>query len=335
MDCQWCGSPTRVVDSRKRNSGTIIYRRRECMKCLKRFSTKEFIKSMNTNNQTIIDNIRKEIRKYLIKSELKSVVIGVSGGIDSTLCCALIQPVCEFHDIQLIGRSISIESNKPDELKRARDVGRAFCSDFKEIDLTFQYQAEVKTIETIEKFKLSKIAQGNLKARIRMRFLYALAGENKGMVLSTDNWTEFLLGFYTLHGDVGDYGMIQNLYKSEVYNLTEYLRNVLNNSDKDIDKKRTDALTDALYAIPTDGLGITDSDLDQIMPEWNNTFNNCRDAYSKVDTILQEYVDMIKIKADKEILAEKEKNPVIQRHLNTKFKRNNPYNIPRETLIVN
>lgn len=333
MNCPHCGSITRVIDSRQRNDGVIIYRRRECLNCLKRFSTKEFIKGMSNNNSAIVANIRKEVTKYLVDWDIKSVVIGVSGGIDSTLCCALIQPVCEGVKIPLIGRSISIESNKPDELARARDVGKVFCNDFKEIDSTALYQEECNFIEKTEKIILSKIEKGNLKARTRMKHLYTIANKNRGLVLSTDNFTEYLLGFWTLHGDVGDYGMIQNLYKTEVYSLTEYLYNVLKIRTKIVDEMRAAALKDALYAIPTDGLGITNSDLDQIMPNWDQTFTNCRDAYAVVDTILQDYIAMITIRAEKSILKEKEQHPVIQRHLRSEFKRINPYNIPRELIV--
>jgi len=63
-----------------------------------------------------------------------------------------------------------------------------------------------------------------MKARIRMILLYDLAGGNDGMVLSTDNYTEYLLGFWTLHGDVGDFGMIQSLWKTEVYDMVEWIR---------------------------------------------------------------------------------------------------------------
>jgi NAD+ synthase len=326
------------VDSRQRRNGSITHRRRECVKCGKRFSTKEVIKGMNINYAYITNAIRDEAEKYLINSKRKSVVLGLSGGIDSTLCCALIQPVCEKLGVTLIGRSISIESNKPDEIKRAEDVGIAFCGDFKEVDLTALYYVKRTTYELEEKTAMSKINCGNLKARTRMEYLYWIARKEKGMVLSTDNLTEYLLGFWTLHGDIGDFGMIQKLWKSEVYNLTEFLKNCLGSHANGGNKRSeyipmAQALNDALYAIPTDGLGISNSDLDQIMPGWEMEFDNCRDAYARVDIILQEYLDLIEVKANKSIIKEKENNPVIQRHLNSEFKRNNPYNIPREVLI--
>ena len=105
-----------------------------------------------------------------------------------------------------------------------------------------------------------------------MIYLYDIAQEHNGLVLSTDNWTELMLGFWTLHGDCGDYGMIQNLWKTEVYEMAStFVEN--------LEEKRSRALLDCIEAIPTDGLGISASDLDQIGAE----------SYKEVDEILQNF----------------------------------------------
>jgi NH3-dependent NAD+ synthetase len=132
------------------------------------------------------------------------------------------------------------------------------------------------------------------------------------MVLSTDNWTELMLGFWTLHGDVGDYGMIQNLDKTEVYELAEYIVSDLRSKGA---TKKADALQTCIVAVPTDGLGITNSDLDQIQAE----------TYQEVDTILHSYLD-------KRDISFKE-HPVVLRHERTHFKRKNPVSIPRSKIF--
>ena len=108
-----------------------------------------------------------------------------------------------------------IESNKENEIIRARGIGANFCIDFTEIDLTDEFKTlssfdDHEEIENDDDMSY-RIRKGNIKARIRMMYLYNVAQINKGLVLSTDNYTEYLLGFWTLHGDVGDFGMIQNL----------------------------------------------------------------------------------------------------------------------------
>lgn len=270
----------------------------------------EFVK----NFEKAIKNIRLELRNYILKSNLKSLVLGISGGIDSALTAALAFDVCNELNIPLIGRSITIETNKPEERHRAELVGKSFTTDFQEIDLTETFLHFRKfVIEGFEKIDINdfgyKLRQGNIKARIRMVYLYELASRYKGLVLSTDNLTELLVGFWTLHGDVGDYGMIQQLWKTEVYEMSKYMaKNMLN-------QNQAEALLACVNAVPTDGLGITNSDLDQLKAT----------TYEEVDNILIEYLETKNPKL--------ENHPVIIRHKNSEFKRNNPFNLKREIYL--
>ena len=269
---------------------------------------------MIQNYKGVIQNIQKELKEYLIKSKLKSLILGVSGGIDSALCAALAYPVCNELGVKLHCRSITIKTNKADEILRAKNLGEAFGHTFKEVDLSETFDVIIPNIvegfETTDKSEHNyKIRQGNVKARMRMLYLYELAAKHRGMVLSTDNYTELLLGFWTLHGDVGDYGMIQNLWKTEVYAMAEYLVKEISN------KKQSQSLNACINAIPTDGLGITNSDLDQIGAS----------SYQEVDEILIKY---LKNPNDKNVLNHK----VVKRKIASEFKRNNPFNIPRNKI---
>ncbi|MEA2043063.1 MAG: NAD(+) synthase [Bacteroidota bacterium] len=259
-----------------------------------------------------VEHIRTELSNYIKANGLKALVIGISGGIDSALVAALTKPVCEQLNIPLIGRSITIETNKENEIVRAKHVGEAYTNNFKEVDLTEAYldfKRHVMENEQEENrdSRHFKIRTGNLKARIRMTALYDLAAKHKGMVMSTDNYTELLLGFWTLHGDVGDYGAIQNIWKTEVYEMSEFLIK----TNPNIREAR--ALSMCIEAIPTDGLGITDSDLEQIGAE----------TYFEVDEILIKY---LKNPDNKELKS----HPVIQRFINSEYKRTNPYNLARK-----
>lgn len=272
---------------------------------------------MTINYKTAVENIRNILKEYVTKSGLKCLVIGESGGIDSCLCTILARPVCKELGIPLIARSITIETNKKDEILRAHRVGNLFASDFIELDFTNLYylmRDEIMPPSSVPLFDY-KIACGNLKARIRMIKLYALAGINKGMVLSTDNYTEYLCGFWTIFGDQGDFGAIQNLWKTEVYKMAEY---IANNEYAD-DEDRRMAIIDCINAVPTDGLGITNSDLDQLGV----------DTYEEVDAILEKYQGPLPMSER----AELNKHPLIQRWKATEFKRNHPYNIPRDEIV--
>jgi NAD+ synthase len=260
-----------------------------------------------------VENIRQELKLYIQKSKLESLVVGISGGIDSALSAVLAFDVCNELAIPLIGRSLTVETNKPEEINRAAAIGQNFATDFKEVDLTEGFKTLANMVTKDEGVNHPedigyKIRRGNMKARTRMVYLYDLASKYKGMVLSTDNYTELLLGFWTLHGDVGDYGMIQNLWKTEVYEMARHLAATMEASPKK-------ALMDCVEAIATDGLGITNSDLDQIKAG----------SYEEVDQILLKLFDQ-------KGLGEFANHPVIQRKLSSEFKRNNPYNIPRKNI---
>ncbi len=274
----------------------------------------------NLNYKQVTKNIQNELESYIKKYNIKSLVIGESGGIDSATCSALAKPVCDKLNIKLIGRSISIETNTNDEKNRAKLVGNAFCNDFKEIDLTELYHTTFNNIEEDKNNKIDtnyKVRLGNIKARLRMIYLYNIAQKYNGIVLSTDNYTELLLGFWTLHGDVGDYGMIQNLWKTEVYELAKYLI-----AEELINDNQKLALQACIDATPTDGLGITNSDLDQLGAK----------NYSEVDKILQKYIDTNTLPEEKSKL---EKTSVIKRHINSSYKRNNPLNLSRKIITKN
>lgn len=225
----------------------------------------------------VFDNIVEDLRQYVIKNKLKSMVLGISGGIDSTVCAAICHEVSKKTGVPLIGRNLIIK-NKEDETSTARLVGKAFCNNFEEFKLVglFNYVSDTLRFFEQDCFKdkwTNPIADGNIQARLRMIYLYHLAGITNGFVIDSDNKTENLLGFWTICGDVGDYKPIGNLWKTEVYELAKYLEEKYKyNSDM-----KVVAVTNSIGLTPTDGLGISSSDLEQIGAN----------SYEEVDEILQ------------------------------------------------
>ena len=274
--------------------------------------------TIRTDYEKMLSTIIKTVRDYLEENKsLKSLVVGISGGIDSALTCAIAsKAVNSLSDIRLIGRSIPIETNKQDEISRAGTAGKCFCDHFEPRYMTTAYQNLYKELVSgsgreNENTNEEKIRRGNMKARVRMTYLFDLAHLEKGMVLSTDNFTELLLGFWTLHGDVGNFGMLQYLWKTEVYGLAGYL---VDKYKKEGNRDKADALQLCIDAVPTDGLGITDNDFDQIGVT----------DYEAADLLLIDYLNGDRSKAD---------HPVIQRHISSAFKRRDPQNISREMIF--
>lgn len=217
-----------------------------------------------------IENSRKWLKKYIQDNYLQSIVIGVSGGIDSTVSCAIASPVCKELGIPLIGRSLSTNTNKSEEVNTANLVGKAFCSDFKEVfinceDIIFKFE--------LFEGKMTNLQKGNIKARYRMMYLRNVASIHKGVVLDNDNFTEWNLGFWTVGGDSPmDINLgLHYLWKTEIYELANYLLEEQNQSDK------YQALLASIKLIPTDGNGVSNSDCEQFG----------LDNYKQVDDVLK------------------------------------------------
>jgi len=278
----------------------------------------------NEDYSSMEKNIVDAAADYVEASGRKALVIGLSGGVDSTVTAALARRVCDRLGVELIGAVLPTNNNKTSETSLGKLAADAFCDrhfvyNLNDIAKKFyimltegkQSSLDDKGAPTLEGMHRLKVRFGNMTARSRMIVLYDIANENEGMVLSTDNLSELLLGFWTLHGDVGDFGMIQNLWKTEIYGLADWLFTEELAMDHSL---RAEALFQSARAVPTDGLGVSESDMDQI---------GAKD-YEEVDRRLMDFIKGNATKLD---------HPVISRHLSSAFKRENPYNLPREVLI--
>ena len=248
------------------------------------------------NYKEVIETIIKETSRYVVDNDIKAMVLGISGGIDSTVVAAICYEVSLITGIPLIGRSLPTKFNKDGETSTATLVGEAFCNDFKEVPIQDIYENIVDYINDVEAdYGQTKLANGNIQARIRMLYLYNLAGVHRGIVMDTDNLTENNLGYFTIHGDVGDFNPIGGLWKTEVFELAEVLLehyavnshysvhshcfetfDIRKNTNSDY--ARCKAISQSLDLKPTAGLGIINNDLEELGAE----------SYDQVDSILQE-----------------------------------------------
>lgn len=160
-----------------------------------------------------------------------------------------------------------------------------------------------------------------------MMYLYDIASRHKGLVMSTDNQTEYQLGFWTIHGDVGDFDPIQDLWKTEVYRLARWICDyyTMMSDGEDVDKIQ--AIRESVALTPTDGLGISNSDLEQIGAR----------TYYDVDRVLQTLICKASPENDKlqdsleQELGREVVHKIIKRHTASEFKRKKaPIYITRE-----
>ena len=297
--------------------------------------------------EKVFKTLVEETGNYLVNHSLRAMVLGVSGGIDSTVVAAICCEVNKQTNIPLIGRSLPIK-NKKDEFDVSKIVGEAFCNNFDVANLYDEYKCflsglvwreeridlldDTETMHPEKSKQQTLIANGNIQARLRMIYLYNLASIHNGLVMSTDNQTEYQLGFWTIHGDVGDFDPIQDLWKTEVYELAKWISNHYKNIEHHHTimtgaGSKSDAIELSIALTPTDGLGISNSDLDQIGAK----------SYNDVDRVLQTLVcpaspendrvqDALTVEIGPEII-----DKIIKRRRNSRFKREkSPIYISRE-----
>lgn len=297
------------------------------------------------NYEKVFNTLVEETANYVTSNGLKAMVLGISGGIDSTVVAAICHEVSKKTGIPLIGRSLPIK-NKSDEFDVSKLVGEAFCDEFKVFNLSDSYKASlfdlcadaglIKDCKGYDWYWLSDleelagrtpIANGNIQARCRMIHLYDIASIRKGLVMSTDNQTEYQLGFWTIHGDVGDFDPIQDLWKTEVYRLARWICDyyTMMSDGEDVDKIQ--AIRESVALTPTDGLGISNSDLEQIGAR----------TYYDVDRVLQTLICKASPENDKlqdsleQELGREVVHKIIKRHTASEFKRKKaPIYIPRK-----
>ena len=260
------------------------------------------------NYKKVFETMVQETQKYLEDNHLCAMILGISGGIDSTVTAAICSEVEKRNpDLKFYGVSLPCTSNTEDENNSALKCMKAFCKEGQYWTENFQKEYLFLKASFSQRHLPTTIGQGNIKARLRMIYLYDLANYTSGLVMDTDNLTEHYLGFFTIHGDVADLNPIGGLWKHEIYELANWLRDYYDKFTKYVSPdsfdnkdeietrneyaRKVEALSYALNIIPTDGNGVNDlGDMGQIAPAFAH--DNNYEAYKKVDDIIKTYLDI-------------------------------------------
>ena len=167
-----------------------------------------------------LKEIEKFLKEYLENAHCDKYILGISGGVDSSLCAALARNAVGKD--RLLCLIIPIESHPNDEQDALRLVEELDLQ-YVTVDATNIFKVYVKEHELIgETFDRSTL--GNLKARIRMSILYAFAQKYRGLVIGTDNADERYTGYFTKYGDgAADILPIAHLVKGEVVEASKIL----------------------------------------------------------------------------------------------------------------
>lgn len=150
------------------------------------------------------------------------VIIGLSGGIDSTVSAYLAVEALNSWNVH--GFILPSKKNLQDNTLDAVEVAKDLKINYNKINIQQLLDDFVSAISDETKKDSNQRSIGNIVARLRMAILYFEANKRNYLVLGTSNRTELLLGYFTKYGDGGvDLLPLGDLYKTEVRKLAEYL----------------------------------------------------------------------------------------------------------------
>lgn len=280
--------------------------------------------------KAVVATIREKLVNYIKENKMKSLVLGVSGGLDSSVVAAIANE--NITGIPLITMSIPLTSNDAHK-EQAKYIGQTYGSYF---DVMDEFETEIngkeihtiinETINTNDRLARSagfgefdyNVTQGNIKSRLRMMMLYDMARKCQGMVLGTGNWSEdHAIFFYTLGGDGQvDYSPIKGIGKGW---------------EMPIIAKALGVREDIINQKPSDGLSVTKENSDEAQ---------IGATYKEVDVIINCYKGNFSEEIQeefKEFIMLDKVQKVIKRHNHNSFKGRGEVSIERgeNGLVVN
>ncbi len=208
----------------------------------------------NIDLQKQVEHIVEFIQEQLRKAGMKKLVIGLSGGIDSSLAAALSVMAAGKENITAF--MLPYRGSHPNSFNHAKEVAEHLGIAYHAIEITPMVDAYFDTYEP----DANSLRRGNRMARERMCILYDQSAKLNALVVGTGNKTELLIGYVTQHGDGAcAFEPLGNIYKTEVWRMAR----MLGLPDSVIEKKPTADLWDG----QTDEgeLGITYAMLDEIL----------------------------------------------------------------------
>ena len=164
-------------------------------------------------------------RDYAGKNGFAKVLLGLSGGIDSSVTAAV--AVAALGAENVVGLTMPSKFNSPETIGDAEKLAKNLGIEFLTIPIEPILKQFDDGLKTVQGWKSEGIAYENLQARIRGCILMSLSNQFGSLVLTTGNKSETAVGYTTLYGDTaGGFGVIKDVPKTMVYKLAEHINKI-------------------------------------------------------------------------------------------------------------
>ncbi|MEW6046427.1 MAG: NAD+ synthase [Bacillota bacterium] len=161
------------------------------------------------------------LKDYVRKNGFETVVIGLSGGIDSSLVAAIAADA--LGPGRVVGLGLPSRFSSPESLEDAREVARRLGIRFEVISIEPIFSAYLETLKPAFAGRPFDVAEENIQARIRGNIWMALSNKFGWLVLTASNKSEMAVGYGTLYGDMaGGFAVIKDVPKTWVYRLARW-----------------------------------------------------------------------------------------------------------------
>ena len=193
-----------------------------------------------SENESIYSALKLGLLDYVSKNKFTKVLIGISGGIDSALTAAICVDALGAQNV--IGVAMPSKYNSKDSLNDAIKLSTNLGIKLKTIEIEKIVDNFRETLKNSLNEELGQITDENIQSRVRGNILMGLSNQTGAMVVSTGNKSEMAVGYSTLYGDLaGGFALIKDLYKSKVYELSNYRNSISEVIPQDIITKEPSA----------------------------------------------------------------------------------------------
>lgn len=216
------------------------------------------------------------VRDYVIKNGFKKVVLGVSGGIDSSLVATIAVDALGKNNV--VGVTMPSIYTPVQSLSDAKTLSGNIGIELLEIPIDAIYKTYLDQMRPCFERLDKDTTEENIQSRIRGNLLMALSNKFGWLVLTSGNKSEIATGYSTLYGDMaGGFSVIGDIYKSMVYELAGYRNEIEGSKGSNTNKK---IIPDSIIKKePSAELRDGQKDTDTLPP------------YDILDPILKEYID--------------------------------------------